>query len=1144
MKMLKLLWSAILLCAIFGNVVIAQNRGVSRYVPAGTEESEGETAPRIPPRRSSGRRARPSSTAVPKVLDEPENIHVPSHKRDEPTTARHISNRNKQDQPPIPVASSEDIPAPLAPASPDEPYSPASPQDNKQGRRRRQKKRRKPQGPILKSDGEIEKPEQVIPESKTVLEHLDTAEKKPVLATPGARIVASDNHYGSEDISLVNSPVDSLLSHPEVSPYFPPQAGTNRLPLPEADDADNSRSYPEPSEPTRHYSPEQETPKRGSYVPVLAPNRASNQQSSARSSANGYRQEKRREQTIPSTRQSAQRTTSNRSRGQAASNPDEFLRNAGVKPSDNIIAGNEPIIPGRSHGEVRLPPSGQPLISSDYDRVLNDRSSYDTDKIIVPYSLDEKSGEHDTPENPTFREPYDSVPPANFDVDQKSSVEYSAPTASNRGREVAPLTSRNAVLHYSPEEESQRSPRPAPDHKVPEYQPPLQRSNTRYRPEQSDSSTRSKLAHETNSPEVQSRSRGTSRYQPDSEPNSFDQGSTRSSSSHDASRTRSSSRSQAERTEPERSRSRNSSPSSASSSQASPRTRGTSRYQPEETTFDASYEEDTPSRTRSSSRSTSSSQTGPVQNSRTHQPDPEENNYRRSPINPEADVDAEYKSADRVYRQRVPASSDPDVDVPQRQRIRTSHRTRIPVSEEEDEIAPTRQTLRPRPQFEEREPEHLSSDEEILDDRNAFSSEYQEPSHGRRRTPVTREQPEYQSPRQNGAPSREVSEFQAPRQSGPPPRDAPEYQAPRQRAPPPREQPEYQTPRQRTPPPKDAPEYQAPRQRAPPPRDAPEYQAPRQRAPPAARQEIEQRPPRQQPPPRYQPDYQEPQSPRVDRNQANRRQPSPQQPRARPQESATSPNHDERSSGRSRFKCPEPYGFFADHVQCDKYYECRNGTAVENLCNDGLAFNEASAPKYLRCDSLRDVDCNSRPELQKPRPTENCPRRYGLFPHETDCTKFWNCVDGTATEVQCPPGLTYNDERATCDWADLVKTSCKTEDLLGFTCPEGTEFDLQDGVFTRYPHPDNCQLHFTCIKGEDGLRRPRMLSCNEGLVYDPVSSFCARPENVPGCEDFYGSRSPPPKRKPSREPEPREPEEVVEEDPRLRRRNPNRRIRN
>lgn len=141
----------------------------------------------------------------------------------------------------------------------------------------------------------------------------------------------------------------------------------------------------------------------------------------------------------------------------------------------------------------------------------------------------------------------------------------------------------------------------------------------------------------------------------------------------------------------------------------------------------------------------------------------------------------------------------------------------------------------------------------------------------------------------------------------------------------------------------------------------PEYHVPPNRQ--QSRSQYEPQNPRS----RHQPQYAAPQNPRTDSRQAASRQNPPssrQQGRTRQQnpEPAPSPR---RPSGGSNFKCPDAYGFFADPVQCDKYYECRNGTAEVNLCHDGLAFNAINAPTFLRCDSLRDVDCKSRPELRK-----------------------------------------------------------------------------------------------------------------------------------------------------------------------------------
>lgn len=118
---------------------------------------------------------------------------------------------------------------------------------------------------------------------------------------------------------------------------------------------------------------------------------------------------------------------------------------------------------------------------------------------------------------------------------------------------------------------------------------------------------------------------------------------------------------------------------------------------------------------------------------------------------------------------------------------------------------------------------------------------------------------------------------------------------------------------------------------------------------------------------RQQPQYQAPQNPRIDSRQTSSRQNLPSSgTQSRSRHQSEPPVASPRSSaGRNNFKCPDAFGFFADPVQCDKYYECRNGTAEMHLCSDGLAFNEISSPKFLRCDSLRDVDCSSRPELRK-----------------------------------------------------------------------------------------------------------------------------------------------------------------------------------
>lgn len=67
----------------------------------------------------------------------------------------------------------------------------------------------------------------------------------------------------------------------------------------------------------------------------------------------------------------------------------------------------------------------------------------------------------------------------------------------------------------------------------------------------------------------------------------------------------------------------------------------------------------------------------------------------------------------------------------------------------------------------------------------------------------------------------------------------------------------------------------------------------------------------------------------------------------------------------TKFVCPEINGSFPNSIQCDKYYECKNGTSEEVLCADGLAFN-MNLTRAGKCDQRFNVDCGSRTEFRKP----------------------------------------------------------------------------------------------------------------------------------------------------------------------------------
>ncbi|KAF0773754.1 protein obstructor-E isoform X1 [Aphis craccivora] len=207
---------------------------------------------------------------------------------------------------------------------------------------------------------------------------------------------------------------------------------------------------------------------------------------------------------------------------------------------------------------------------------------------------------------------------------------------------------------------------------------------------------------------------------------------------------------------------------------------------------------------------------------------------------------------------------------------------------------------------------------------------------------------------------------------------------------------------------------------------------------------------------------------------------------------------------REEFKCPDDYGFYPHSSSCDKYWKCDNNVAELKTCGNGLAFDDTD-PKYLKenCDYLHNVDCGARSQLEPAISTPHCPRLYGIFPDDVKCDTFWNCWGGEASRYQCSPGLAYDRESRVCMWADQVP-ECKIEEVAnGFNCPAAGEVLASIGSFSRHAHPDDCRKYYICMEGT-----AREYGCPIGTVFkigdSDGSGSCENPEDVPGCEDYYG----------------------------------------
>ncbi|KAI9556131.1 hypothetical protein GHT06_018705 [Daphnia sinensis] len=181
--------------------------------------------------------------------------------------------------------------------------------------------------------------------------------------------------------------------------------------------------------------------------------------------------------------------------------------------------------------------------------------------------------------------------------------------------------------------------------------------------------------------------------------------------------------------------------------------------------------------------------------------------------------------------------------------------------------------------------------------------------------------------------------------------------------------------------------------------------------------------------------------------------------------------------------------------QCDAYIRCEGGQMSFELCEDGLVYGDI-------CDMPQRVNCAGRERLQPPKGSGNCPRLNGLYPHTEFCDQYYYCRMGIPLLITCPAGLVYDTKMGVCEFPDEAqRPGCMPEEVLGFTCPPITNAtQLTFGDHLRFPKPDDCRYFFKCLK--NGY--PRLGGCEHGNVFNPANGFCDSPQNVRGCEKYYG----------------------------------------
>ncbi|KAI8429522.1 hypothetical protein MSG28_000155 [Choristoneura fumiferana] len=154
----------------------------------------------------------------------------------------------------------------------------------------------------------------------------------------------------------------------------------------------------------------------------------------------------------------------------------------------------------------------------------------------------------------------------------------------------------------------------------------------------------------------------------------------------------------------------------------------------------------------------------------------------------------------------------------------------------------------------------------------------------------------------------------------------------------------------------------------------------------------------------------------------------------------------------------------ADDKYCDKYWECDNGQSVQYDCPNGLVFAGKHRGVTEGCDyPWRSNYCEyPKVQINPPIGTEHCDWLYGIFGHETSCTRYWTCWNGTATEQLCIGGLLYNEQAHSCDWPENVDGCQKHRELQMRCQPRGLKWDTSSasnftGCLTLHAETQQCK---------------------------------------------------------------------------------------
>lgn len=231
---------------------------------------------------------------------------------------------------------------------------------------------------------------------------------------------------------------------------------------------------------------------------------------------------------------------------------------------------------------------------------------------------------------------------------------------------------------------------------------------------------------------------------------------------------------------------------------------------------------------------------------------------------------------------------------------------------------------------------------------------------------------------------------------------------------------------------------------------------------------------------------------------------------------------------------------YADSENCSKFFICDNGYRLTFTCPGMLHYNQelkvCDFPKYAGCNKkvvrnnvysvLKEIEQDEEDEVTQEKEAEeenwstgkpndaDCLKTEEQFlPDEEDCSKFYQCFEGTKFHKSCPPGLFFNPTLTVCDFPknsgcrnkqSLLRTLELEENKIiiekkekneeeEWTTGKPNDPDCLKTDKEFLPNKEDCTKFYHCF---EGTKFP--MTCPSGLHFNPTLNVCDYPKNA-GC---------------------------------------------